>query len=479
MPSSKAATATTKPVKEKLDPQLLKVAIILIFGALASQLDSTMVNVAIDTLTVDLHSTVSAIQWVITGYILTMGLAVPISGWAVSRFGGKRVYLFALGLFLISSILCSVAWNVGSLVGFRLIQGTGAGLLIPTMTTVLVQTAGGKNLGRIISIIGIPALLGPILGPVLGGLIVNDLSWRWIFYVNIPVTLIAMLLAWLIIPKDVLAKAKQKLDVTGLLLLSPAFSILIYSIAQMSQEGGLNSASVLVPLLIGIVLMGAFVGYALRKKQGAILDLHLFRSRHFLSSNITLFLAGMVMNGAMLLLPLFYQQVRGETAFHTGLLLIPQGIGMLLTRTWIGGLSDRIGPRPIVITSLFITIIGTLPFAFADADTHWFLLAAGQLIQGAALNGILLPIMVSAYHGLAREQIPHASVSTRIFQTIGGAFGSSVLATVIASRMSSQSSLTVNTLSGAFQSAFWWAIGLAVVAIIPTLLLAKPKKTEA
>lgn len=474
MTSSKAAIA--KPTKEKLDPQLLKVALILIFGALASQLDSTMVNVAIDTLTLDLHSTVSAIQWVITGYVLTMGLAVPISGWAVSRYGGKNIYMFALAIFLISSVLCSLSWNVGSLIGFRLLQGIGAGLLIPTMTTVLVQTAGGKNLGRIISIIGIPALLGPILGPVLGGLIVNDLSWRWIFYVNIPITLIALWLAWRIIPRDTLSSSKQILDVVGLLLLSPAFATLIYGIAQMSQHGGLNSSSVIIPLIVGILLMAAFIVYAMRKKHGAILDLHLFRSRHFLASNITLFLAGMVMNGAMLLLPLFYQQVRAETAFHTGLLLIPQGIGMLLTRTWIGGLTDRIGPRPIVITSLLVTIIGTVPFTFANADTHWMILAAGQLIQGAALNGILLPIMVSAYHGLARENVPHASVSTRIFQTIGGAFGSSVLATVIASRMSAQASPTVDTLSHAFQAAFWWSIGLAIVAIVPTLLLAKPKR---
>ncbi|OKP89985.1 MDR family MFS transporter [Paenibacillus sp. P32E] len=465
-----------KPQKaqiEKLDPDVLKVALVLVFGALAPLFDSTMVNVAIDTLRYDLNSTVSVIQWVITGYILTMGMAVPVSGWAVNRFGGKKVYMFALVVFFAGSVLCSLAWNPGSLIGFRLLQGVGAGILIPTLQTVLVQTTGGRNLGRVMSIISVPTLLGPILGPVLGGIMINALSWRWIFYVNIPITIIALLLAWRGIPSDKPSPSKQSLDIAGLLLLSPAFATLIYSIAQISNYGGLKGSRVILPLVTSLVLMTAFIIYALRTKKAPLLDLRLFKSRIFSASNATVFLAGMVMNGALLLLPLYYQQVRGESVLYTGVLLIPQGIGMLLTRSWIGRLSDQMGSRIIVILSLLVTVAATLPFAFAGPDTNQLLLSAALLVRGAALNGLLIPVMVSAYNGLRKDQVPHASISIRIFQTIGGAFGAAILATVIAHQLSGHSAPDARTVADAFHAAFWWSIGFTVAAFIPSVFLSK------
>ncbi|MEK0314980.1 MDR family MFS transporter [Cohnella sp. 56] len=475
---AKTQAEVISPATEKLDRGTLKVALILVFGAIASQLDSTMVNVAINTLASDLHSTVSAIQWVITGYVLTMGLAVPVSGWAIQRFGGKHVYMFSLWVFLISSVLCSLAWNTGSLVAFRLIQGIGAGLLVPTMQNVLVQTAGGRGLGRLIAIISIPALLGPILGPVIGGLIMDNMSWRWIFYVNIPVMTAALWLSWRHIPQDEPSKSKPRFDLIGFLLLSPAFAVLIYGISKMSDPGGPSSAGALVPLAAGVVLLAGYILYALRSSRSPLLDLHLFRSRHFLASNVTLFLSGMVMNGALLLLPLYYEQVRGESVLATGLLLIPQGVGMLITRSWIGGLADRIGSRRIVLVSLAVTLAASIPFAFAGTDTSHLLLGAAQLVRGAALNGILIPIMVSAYAGLRKEQIPHASISTRIFQTIGGAFGSAVLATVISQQLAGGTGASLGSLAHAYQAAFWWSAGFAAVSVLPAMFLSNVRKQK-
>ncbi|KAI7260236.1 hypothetical protein KC345_g10120 [Hortaea werneckii] len=438
-----------------------------------------MINVAIKTLTSDLQSSVSVIQWVITGYVLTMGMAIPVSGWAVNRFGGKKVYMFSLAVFLAGSVLCSLAWNPGSLIGFRLLQGVGAGILIPTLQTVLVQTAGGRNIGRMVSIISIPTLLGPILGPVLGGVIINSLGWRFIFYVNIPITLIALLLAWRGLPAEEPSTRKQSLDITGLLLLSPAFAILIYGIAQISTYGGLHSSKVIVPLVIGLALMAAFIVYALRTRIEPLLDLRLFKSRIFSASNVTVFLAGMVMNGALLLLPLYYQQVRGESVLYTGMMMIPQGIGMLLTRSWIGGLSDRIGSRIIVVLSLLVTIAATLPFAFSGSDTSLILLAVALLIRGAALNGLMIPVMVSAYVGLRKDQIPHASISMKIFQTIGGAFGAAILATVSQHQLSGQSASNLQSIAGAYDVAFWWSIGFAVIALIPAFILPSHRSSSA
>ncbi|WP_081758919.1 DHA2 family efflux MFS transporter permease subunit [Paenibacillus graminis] len=383
--------------------------------------------------------------------------------------------MFSLIVFFAGSVLCSLAWNPGSLIGFRLLQGVGAGILIPTLQTVLVQTTGGRNLGRVMSIISIPTLLGPILGPVLGGIMTNALSWRWIFYVNIPITIIALLLAWRGIPAAQPSTSKRSLDIIG----PPAFATLIYSIAQISNYGGLNSSRVIVPLVAGLSLTAAFIIYALHTKKAPLLDLRLFKSRLFSASNAAVFLAGMIMNGTLLLLPLYYQQVRGESVLHTGILLIPQGIGMLLTRSWVGGLADRMGSRIIVFMSLIVTIAGTLPFAFAGPATSPLVLAGALLVRGAALNGLLIPVMVSAYEGLSKDQVSHTSISIRIFQTIGGAFGAAILATVIGHQLSGHTAPTPEILAGAFHTAFWGSVGFAVAAFIPSLLLSVHKKVTA
>ena len=464
--------------KETLDPMMLKVSIILVFGSLAPLLDSTMVNVAIKTIAGEFNSTVSIIQWVITGYVLAMAIAVPVSGWAINRFGGKRLYEFSLILFFAGSVLSSLSWNIGTLIGFRLLQGIGAGLLMPTMTNMLVQISGGQNIGHMASIVSLPMLLAPILGPVLGGIIVNSLGWRWIFYVNIPVTVIALLLAFWGIPEGSPAEEKQPLDVIGILLLSPAFALLIYGIAQIASHGGLNSTAVIVPTVTGLLVMAAFIFYALNTRISPVLDLHLFQSRNFSATSVLLFMSGIITNGGMLLLPLFYQQVRGESVLYAGLMLIPQGVGMLLTRTQMGKLTDRIGARPIVMVSLIITAVGTLPFAFADSGTNTILLGAALLIRGAGLGGVFIPLMVSAYVGLSSEQIPHASIATRILQTIGGAFGSAVLATIVEHQLAGHSASGIQNVISAYNVAFWWSVGFTILSVIPTLFLTVYKKPE-
>ncbi|WP_035796527.1 DHA2 family efflux MFS transporter permease subunit [Clostridium akagii] len=471
----KLKTNVSLPEKETIDPAILKVAVILVIGALAPLLDSTMVNVAIKTIAGDLKSTVSVIQWVITGYVLAMGMAVPISGWANNRFGDKRLYIFSLALFLIGSILSSLSWNIDSLIFFRLLQGIGAGLIMPTLTTMLVRITGGQNMGRLMSIVGLPMLLGPILGPVLGGIIVNTLSWRWIFYVNIPITIIALVLAVWGLPKDKPSVSKQPLDIIGFLLLSPSFTMLIYGISQIRSHGGLVSSAVIIPLVIGITLLIAFIFYALRTKNVVIVDLSLFKSRNFSASSILLFLSGIITNGGMLLLPLYYQQVRGESVLFAGLLLIPQGVGMLLTRSLVGRLTDSIGSRLIIMISLVITIVGTLPFAFAGANTSQVLLASAMLLRGAGLGGLFIPIMASAYLGLSGDQVPDASITTRISQTIGGAFGPAILATILQHQLSSHGVSNIQTVTGAYNVAFGWSIGFIVIAVIPTILLSKHK----
>lgn len=206
--------------KERLDPLVFQVATVMVIGALVPLLDSTMINVALNTIAATMKAPISVVQWVTTGYNLAMGLAVPVTGWSVTRFGCKRMYLLSLLIFLISSILALLSWNIQSLICFSIIQGVGAGIMMPTLMTEIVDISGGRNLGRIMPIISIPALLGPILGPVLGGIIVNGLSWRAIYCINIPICITAILLGWRLVPIDKISGEKPSLDIIGLLILS-------------------------------------------------------------------------------------------------------------------------------------------------------------------------------------------------------------------------------------------------------------------
>ena len=465
--------------EEKPNLMVLKAAFILVVGSLAPLLDSTMLNVAIKTIASDMDSTLSVIQWVITGYILTMAITVPVSGWAVNRFGCKKMYLFSLIVFLAGSALSGIAWNIESLIFFRILQGIGAGLMMPTVQTMLVYIAGTRNLGRVMSIISIPALLGPIFGPVIGGLLVDSLSWRWIFYVNIPVTIIAILLAMWGLPKDAPSSKKQSLDIIGIMLLSPAFALLILGISNIRSSGSIGS-SVLIPILIGSVAMILFIVRSLYKKGPSVIDLRLFKSRNFSVSNALLFLSGFILNGGLLLFPLYFQQVQGESALYTSLFLIPQGVGILLTRSWVGQAidRDRSKSRIIIIFSLLAIVLGTLPFAFAGINTNHILLAAALLIRGAGIGGLLIPIMALAYVELSRDQVPDASTTTRILQTIGGAFGTAILATVINQMLLDYVISDGPAFTIAYNAAFWWLIGFTVLAVITAPLLPQKKKIE-
>jgi EmrB/QacA subfamily drug resistance transporter len=447
----------------RLDPALLKLAAILTVGGIAPFLDATIVAVAVDRLGRELHASVATIQWVSTGYLLTLAMAIPVSGWAVRHFGAKRMWLIALAVFLAGSVLCGLAWSAGSLIAFRVLQGVGGGLLAPILQTLLVRAAGPGRVGRIITVITLVAVVVPILGPVVGGLIISATSWRWIFYVNVPLCVAGLVLAWRGLPADT-SRERGRLDVTGLALLCPAMAAIVYGLSSAGTHGGFASPAVLVPLVAGTLLLAGFVWHALRGSTRPLLDVRLFRVRSLAASSALLFLSGLSLYGAMLLLPLYYQQVRGQTALAAGLLLAPQGIGSLLTR-WAGGLTDRIGARPIVLGGLVLTILGTLPYAMADQHTSTALLAGALVVRGAGLGAATLAIVAGTYQGLAPERIPDASGITRIVQQLGGSFGTAALAVVL------QRGLATTGRAGAFDTAFWWVLGASVLALVPALLL--------
>ncbi|KQV06890.1 DHA2 family efflux MFS transporter permease subunit [Leifsonia sp. Root112D2] len=460
--------STTQTEPTKVDPAVWRVVWAVLIGGLAVLFDTTIVAVALHTLASELHASVATIQWVTTGYLLALAVTVPIAGWAQRVLGGKRVWMLALALFLLGSILSSLAWSAASLIAFRAVQGVGGGLMLPLMSTLVVQAAGGKNLGRIMSVVSLPAVLGPILGPLLGGLILQHLHWSWMFWVNVPFCVAGLVLAYLVLPKDGPVR-RVPLDVTGFVLMAPALVGVLWGVSNSSKTGGFGRGDVVAPLIAGLVLLAAFVIWAVRRKDRALLDLGLLRHWPLASSSLLLFLSGITLYGAMLLIPLYFQQLRGTTVLEAGLLLIPQGLGTLASRSMAGRLSDSIGARWLVMTGFILVLLGTLPFGFAGVHTNEWWLMAALFVRGLGLGIVTIPLMALGFRGLERAEVPDASILTRIASQIGGSFGAAVLTVILAGAAVGASSSA--ELASAFQQSFWWAVGFAGVGVLLSFAL--------
>jgi EmrB/QacA subfamily drug resistance transporter len=466
----------TTDATARLDPALIKLAGIVVLGAMAAILDLTIVNVGIDTLQREFGVDVSTVQWVTTGYALAMAIVIPLTGWAVERFGGRRMWLLSLGLFLCGSALCGAAWSIESLIAFRILQGIGGGMLLPLAQTILTQAAGPENRMRIMPFVAVPAQLAPIVGPVLGGLLLGHASWRWIFYVNVPVCLLAIAVAWRGMPRtDV--RGEHRLDVRGLALLSPALALIVYGFSEAGTQGGFGDLHVLLPLAAGLLLLAAFAVHALRARIEPLIDLRLLRVRGFATSSAVLFASGVSLFGALLLLPLYYQQVRGASALEAGLALAPQGLGTMVAMVLVSRLADRVGLRTTAMAGIALVALATVPYALAGTGTSEALLGASLFLRGAGLGAALVPVMSAAYVGLPAAAIPRATSGVRIAQQVGGALGTAVLAAVLQNHLPAQPD--PGAMAAAFGATFWWTVGFTALAFVPATLLPSGREERA
>ncbi|WP_076820418.1 DHA2 family efflux MFS transporter permease subunit [Pseudofrankia asymbiotica] len=477
--------AGTSAMGEKLDPALLRLALVILVGVVAVQLDATIISVAIQTLGKEFDVGVSTIQWVSTGYLLALAMVIPLTGWSVERFGGKRMWILSLGMFLAGSALCGVAWSASSLIGFRVLQGLGGGMLLPLMQTILAQAAGPAQLPRVMAAISIPGVVIPVLGPVLGGVIVDNISWRWIFFVNIPVCVIAIYLARRVLPAATRAGERHPLDLVGLALLSPGLAIAVYGFSEAGSKGNFGNAHVLVPMLIGLALLAAFAVHALRTKVEPIIDLRLLRNPAFLGSTILMFLFGMSLYGVMFLTPLFEQVARGRDATGAGLLLAPQGLGMGLGMIVVAPRANRISPRVLVVIGLVLTVLASVAYTQVGHGPSEWLLGFSLAIRGLGMALMMIPVMTATYHGLRHDQIPRATTASRILQQIGGSIGTAVLAVVLATQIRGHAgagaSITAAGGSGdgpipswvadAFGTTFWLPLIFTVISVPAAFLL--------
>ncbi|HEX4244891.1 MAG TPA: DHA2 family efflux MFS transporter permease subunit, partial [Acidimicrobiales bacterium] len=357
-------------------------------------------------------------------------------------------------------------------VAFRVIQGIGGGLILPVGQTALARAAGPRRIGRAMSMVGIPTVLAPIIGPTVGGLLLEHLSWHWIFYVNIPVGILAVIVSVRVLPGD-RPEPAGRLDVTGLVLLAVGLPAAIYGLAEI-QSG--HTLRWVASLVIGLTLIAAFAWHA-RRVPEPLLDTRLYQKPTFVAASVATFCLGAAIFGGMILLPLYFQNVRGTDPVVTGLLLIPQGIGVAIAMGFTGRLVDRVGGGIVALGGVTITALFTLPLVFIGAHTSYVWIGATLMVRGVGVGSSMMPSMAAAFAVLRPDEIHDASPQLNVIQRVGGSVGTAILAVILshnvadASTSAGASGPTPSALARAFGDTFWWALGITAAAAVPAAFL--------
>jgi EmrB/QacA subfamily drug resistance transporter len=461
---------------DRISPHVRRISVVVIVGAVMSLLDMTIVNVALDTLSRDLHSSLADIQWVVTGYMLALAAVIPVTGWAAEKVGARRLWIASVILFTLGSALCGLAWSTASLIVFRVLQGFGGGMIMPIGQMVLARAAGPQRMGRVMSVIGVPMILAPVFGPTIGGLLVDHLGWRWIFYVNVPIGILGVALALRLLPA-VRREEVPSFDKLGFALLATGVPLLVYGLAEVGQQGGFDHPAVIAPILASLVLIALFVPHALRA-TAPLLDVRLYLNRAFAAASLTTFALGAGLFGGMIILPLYFQLVRGEDAVHTGLLLIPQGVGAAIAMPLAGRAADRVGGGRVAVAGLLATLVATLPFALIGADTSYWLIGAAMIARGLGIGMTMMPAMTAAYAALTPGDIANATPQLSVIQRVGGSIGTAVLTVVlqngIAHRLvAAAPGASRAAIAPAFSHTYWVLFAVTAAALAPALLLAR------
>jgi EmrB/QacA subfamily drug resistance transporter len=483
---------------EALDRDTLIVAGVVLLGAVMSILDITVVNVAINRLAIDFNASLTTIQWVVTGYTLAIAAVIPLTGWAADRFGTKRLYLTSLVLFVGGSILCGAAWSAESLIGFRVLQGLGGGMIMPAVMTIMTKKAGPSRMGRVMGVLGVPMLIAPIAGPILGGWLVDDVSWRWIFFINVPIGIVAFIAAYLKLDRDE-AQPTHRLDWIGMALLSPGLTLLIFGLAETSSHGA-GAPRAWVPIAAGALLIIAFLRHSWTA-EAPLIDIRTFTHTRAGAAAGVFLLFAIAMFGSLLLLPLYFQNVRGQSALEAGLLMAPQGFGAMITMPIAGRLTDRYGPTRLPAAGLPLAALGMLPFAFVTSTTSFVLLCGSSFVLGLGMGLSMMPTMTAAMQAVPAQAIARTSTAMNIIRQSGASIGTAILAVILTSQVSSrlggatpsggsgfealqgmsaaQRAVAAVPLADAFASTFVWAVVLLTLAWLPALALALWKRRPA
>jgi EmrB/QacA subfamily drug resistance transporter len=407
---------------------------ICMFGMIMAILDQTVVNVALPRLETDFNTSLTTIQWIITGYSLSLAAVIPLSAWLIDRLGAKWVFITSEILFIAGSALCGLAQTDYQLIAFRVIQGIGGGLLMPVGMTILMRVSPPDMRGRMMAVLGIPMMLGPIAGPLLGGWFVQDFTWRLIFYINLPIGIVGAILGVMFLRPDRPAQSgRHPLDVLGLILICPAMVGIVFGLSQPATYGW-GSFQVLGPLLGGGVLLVAFVLVELRQRF-PLLDIRVFKDPAFAGAQILVFLVAATLFGAVFLMPLFLQQIQGMGTLKSGFILAFQGVAAALMMPISGILTDKIGARKIVPFGVLVLTAASFWTATISYNTSEFVVIMMMFTRGLGMGLTMMPAMSAAYVTLRPEQVAPATAITNVVQRVAAAIGVAILSTILTNRI--------------------------------------------
>ena len=447
-----------------------KVVAVAVLGSFITNLDGTIVNVSLASLSTELGATLSTIQWVTSGYLLALTIVLPINGWLVDRIGAKALYIWCFCAFTLTSSLCGLAWSAPSLIGFRILQGFAGGLMAP-MAQMMIARAAGPQMARVAGLAATPILLAPLLGPIIAGAILQYASWRWLFLVNVPVGALGVGLALAFLPDDREERRARELDVLGLALLSPALALFLYSTDHLSEPLGLSL------LALSVLLLGAFIWNAHRKGEGALIDLRQFRSRLFTVASLAQFLSNGTTFAGQMLIPVYLVSAAGRSPAEVGALLLPMGIGMLCTFPSMGVLTRLLGTRGVAAGGSLLSVLATATLAYqSTGPLNVVVFSLALFLRGAGLGGVGIPSVTTAYASVSRRDLPMATTTLNVVQRLGGP----TLTTLVATFLTWQLTLAPSAASTSGPNAYTWAFVLLCALHLATFLaaLAFPRRAE-
>lgn len=451
---------------------LRRTMIAVVFGGLMSMLDTTIVNIALRTLSVRLHADLASVQWAVTGYLLALAAALPLAGWLADRFGRRRVYVTSIATFTLASLACGLSTTLPELIGFRVLQGVAGALTMPVGQMILVPVAGRERMARVMGTLSIPIVMAPIFGPVLGGLLLEHAGWQWIFYVNLPVGLVAVPLALWLLPRDQ-ARTAARPDFPGLFLISAGSAAATYGLAS---AGG-QAVRVWLPLAAGLVLLAAFAVRSWRTDH-PLLDVRLYRNQAYAASSLLNFALGGIVFGGMLLLPLYYQSVRLQDPVMTGLLVAPTGVGIALTAALSSRLTDRFGSGRTALAGALVNAIGTVPLLFLGASTSYWWLSAVMLVRGTGISLCMIPAMSAVYRAIPAANVGDGTTQVNVLNRLGGAAATAVF-TIALQHALAGAAPSAAASAAAYGDAFRWVLGAGVLMAVPTVFLARAESRAA
>lgn len=469
---------------------LVMVAVTL--GMFMSLMDNTIVNVAISTLQTTFKADLQSVQWVVTIYMLTQAAVIPTAPYLMARFGGRRAYVGTLIAFLGGSVLCGFAWDLPSLIFFRLVQGIGGGILLPLVTTLLYQAFGPEERASAVSAMGIPMMIAPAFGPVLGGYLVFNFGWQWAFFINIPVGIVSVVLSLKVL-RDQPAEKRPHFDFAGFLTAAGASVTILYSISELTSG---NSNPIVNTLFLGcgILLAFSFVVIELvtvHRGKEPLLDLRCFRDRIFAFSNLTNVFVAFTRFGTLFLIPIYLQTLRQQTAEEAGVLLAVQALATIIVLPIGGRLAGKVGSPPLVLTGLGLFIMAVALMVTLDLTTPVWLIAINLILSGAAF-GLFSQIPVAAMSHIkkeAQQEVAHGATLVSVLHATAAPIGVALMSGLAQGRSQQHSlELAAQGLKGellsrqssllAMHDSFMVAIGLLVVAVVIMAAVPRPKKAD-